>query len=260
MGKGSSAAKKAKAIHPAAPAGGGGPGTFRHVAGPLGGRETSVSDLHPQAPAGRYIVAVADSTTVTKSPPATATGTTTVKVENTSIADIDVSVEVLADGVSADISGAKTSFSNDEVEFQTPPSYRGHKRKDGTEIVDSLDGPYKIKGRITIQTVYGLTDKPSDASVYGRGTTVKDKADGNTTLGFHEYCHRQDYLSYLKSKPLPVFAGKPGMTVTAYKAAETAFLNAGKKYFKDMEADSYKKTDETGYPKSKCIKDGKCAR
>ena len=263
MGKSASSAKtKADTVHPAAPAGGGGPGKFRDVAGPLGAGAAPAFDAHPRAPAGRYVVAanvsaVAAATAATKAPPTTVTGTTRVKLEKTSSADIDVSVEVLPDATGADITGAKTTISGDGVTYSTP-GYSGHKRKDGTEVIDSLDGPYEIKGTITIQTVYGAGSKATDTSVYGRGTTAKDKADGNTSLGFHEYCHRQDYLGYLKSKPLPVFTGKAGMTATAYQAAATAFENAGKRYLKDMEAESKRKTDETGYKKSQCVKDGKC--
>ncbi|HZX47841.1 MAG TPA: hypothetical protein VFF47_01330 [Nitrospirota bacterium] len=170
---------------------------------------------------------------------------------------MDISVTILTDGANPEITGAKTSYDASGVTSGTP-GWSGHRRKDGAVVVDTLTGPYELKGTITIQTVYGPGAKSTDTSLYGRGTTPKDLADGNTTLGFHESCHREDYLGYLKTKPLPVFTGKARMTESDYASAQTAFKNAVDKYLKDMETASHSKTDEVGYKKSECIKDGKC--
>ena len=249
--------EKRDAIHPDAPAGGGGPGFFRDAADPS--RTDTAAPFHPRAPVARYVLAKAGATaSKTKPPPKTVPSTTAVKVETTSVADINVVVEVLGDGTDPTISGAKTSFDTSGVSWNTP-GYTGHRRKDGVEVITKLSGPYELKGKITIQTVYGPAARPDQTSLYGRGTTAKDKKDGNTTLGFHEHCHRQDYLKYLKDNPLPVFTGKAGMTVANYNKAVTRFDNALKKYFADMAATSEKKTDEVGDTKSQCKRDGKCA-
>jgi len=57
--------------------------------------------------------------------------------------------------------------------------------------------------RVTIQTTYTSIDAKEGESDYGRGTTPEDIAAGNTTLGFHESCHRSAYLEFIKTNPSP---------------------------------------------------------
>ena len=255
MGRNSPATNRPTSPAPAPRPGSGTPGTAGRVPGPLGTGKTPLAAVHPQAPAARYAAPVA-AAAATKAPPTTVVGTTSIKVESTAIADVDVSVEVLADGADPTITGAKTSADSTGV-VGTSPGYTA-RRKKKVEVVDKLAGPYQLKGKITIQTVYGSGATPSQTSLYGRGTTPKDLVDGNTSLGFHEFCHREDYLSYLKTKPLPAFGGKTGMTVAAYRRAQTAFRTALVKYFNEMGAASNRNTDEVGYQKTRCIRDGKC--
>jgi len=49
---------------------------------------------------------------------------------------------------------------------------------------------------------------------------------------------------------LPVFGGKIGMTVQQYDQAVAAFTESFDNYFKEMEKNSYRLTDEVGYKKS----------
>ncbi len=48
---------------------------------------------------------------------------------------------------------------------------------------------------ITIKTTYPSGSRPEQLSGYGRGTTLDDIRNGDSTLGFHESCHRRDYVA-----------------------------------------------------------------
>src|SRR5262249_28659708 len=72
---------------------------------------------------------------------------------------------------------------------------------------------------VKIMTRYKSKDSPTGMSAYGRGTTPQDKQDGNTSLGFHESCHRQDYLNFLGSNKVPMFGGKVGQTIAQWEKA-----------------------------------------
>jgi hypothetical protein len=191
-------------------------------------------------------------------PPATVPGKTTIKKSKTAQLDIDVAAEIIADGTSTDKSVVgHTSFTSDgawpdgsggTVFFQVP----GYSltQKGALTVIDKLNGPVEIKGVVKIQTVYGPGATATQDSAYGRGTTTEDEAAGNTTLGFHESCHRADYLTYLKTKAMPTFGGKVGQTEQQYGAAITTLSNAIAKYFTDMDTDSFQRTDEVGYKSS----------
>ncbi len=113
-------------------------------------------------------------------------------------------------------------------------------------VITVVKGPPPVT--ITIQTIYGAKTKPKDLSAYGRGTTVEDKAAGDVTLGFHESCHRNDYLAYVAANALPTFAGAKDMTVDDYKAEMQRYYDAVEAYRVAMLADSDVKTDEVGSP------------
>jgi len=83
-------------------------------------------------------------------------------------------------------------------------------------------------------------------------------ASDDTTLGFHESCHRADYLQYLRSNPLPAFSGRVGQRVSDFTSASERFNTAWEAYFPAMDAYSKQRTDEIGYTLSQCKADGKC--
>ena len=116
--------------------------------------------------------------------PATIPGKQIVKKSQTATEDIDLSVEVLADGTDATVSfSADTAFDAKSVRWNTPVfSY------DGKGLVTSLSGKVEIKGTIQIKTVYKPDAKPTDISGYGRGTTPDDIKAGDTSLGFSMNC------------------------------------------------------------------------
>ena len=193
-----------------------------------------------------------------QNPPATVPGKTTIKKSKTAQLDVDVAAEILADGTSTDASvvghtsytadGAWPDGSGGTVFFQVP----GYSltQKGALEVIDKLNGPVEIKGIVKILTVYGPNASATQDSAYGRGTTPPDESAGNITLGFHESCHRADFLTYLKTKALPVFGGKVGQTAQQYDLAIATFGTAVDKYFADMDKDSFLRTDEVGYKSS----------
>jgi hypothetical protein len=188
-----------------------------------------------------------------KPPPKTTLRKIVIKKSKTPQMDIDVHAEVLADTKNTKITGGETSFRPvgklSGNKLYSTPGYSWMK-KAGAKIVSKLSGPAEIKGTIKIQTAYNPKANPADKSEYGRGTTPEDEKSGNTSLGFHEYCHRNDYITYLQTKDFPTFTGKVGMTEHQYKQSLKSFVQAMDNYFKEMEKYSYRLTDEVGYKKS----------
>lgn len=79
------------------------------------------------------------------------------------------------------------------------------------------------------------------------------------TLGFHESCHRNDYVAYLGVHRLP---DPPklaiDMTVADFEKATAVFGKELKAYFKAMEAESVANTDEVGHCKSTWVRTRTC--
>ncbi len=241
-----------KASHPKAPAGGGGPGGFvtpgvENAKGPSMRRHA----LH------RSAVASGASGAKTKPPPTTTPERKKVLVRKTKSEDIEVYVEILEDSTSSEVqgNGARTTFNAESLTFETPAySYRP---KGGRNVVTAINGAFELRGTITIQTVYGLGAKATDQSSYGRGTTKKDKASGNTSLGFHESRHREDFLKFLRDNPLPKFTGRVGQTEASFQKAPAVLEKAFKRYWEEMEKYSERRTDETGIKRSTFLKSAK---
>ena len=98
----------------------------------------------------------------------------------------------------------------------------------------------------TIQTRYGTDERSSNPSAYGRGTTTDDVAAGNTTLGFHESRHGQDYIDYITANLPPTFTGTVGMRVRSFRAAITAYNSACRRYVRALNRLSLINTDCVG--------------
>jgi hypothetical protein len=258
---------------PKAPAGGGGTGGFR--SNNFLGKDVEADPLlpHPDSPAARYIALDAsekadiaqqlDAPAGTpppakkkpNAPPTTKTGTTNVFKEDTTELDINVDVEVQADGTGGtNATGAATDYDATGVKGVSP-SY-GWEEKNKKQIINKVVGKVQIKGTVTVQTTYGTDAKPEQLSAYGRGTTAADEANGDTTLGFHESCHRADYFTYFSNNALPTFTGAVGDEVAAFKKAQTDFTKAVKDYFDKVKPYSFNNTDEVGYKKSDFDKKG----
>ena len=172
-------------------------------------------------------------------PPATKPGTDTLN---------GIEVSKLADGTDGNIVGGYTTFNLDKG---TTP---GNNWTGPKKIISKLTGPPPVV-KATIQTVYAPNAKPADPSAYGRGTTVDDRCGGTITLGFHESCHRQDYLDFIGANAPPKFGGRVGMTEAEYQAAERTYFAACDAYLKKALSHSKQKTDEVGSPtKSQYLK------
>ena len=234
-------------ISPNAPAGGGGAGRFR-TAIPLGTDAPAIPALpEPNAPAARYLVTPDPdnaSGTATNPPPVTKTGTTPLKKLNDPSNDVDVDIEVLADGTNSSETGqAHTKL--DPTGLQT--HYPGF-QVDAKGKVSKLDGKFTQSGKVTIQIRYKPGTDKAAASAYGRGTKAEDKAAGNVSIGFHESCHVKDMLAWMKAHRLPAFKGKVGMTEAEFDQAKADHGAATDQYFKDASDASERLTDEIGSP------------
>jgi len=176
------------------------------------------------------------------------------KVKNTYI-DIEVYVNILSDVTTHDksVKGAHTKIKSKGAlsgsYFYGFPSYNWE-MNGSIKIITKINNPFRMKGTIEIKTTYGPKAKPNMDSGYGRGTTEDDEKHGNTSLGFHEYCHRNDYINYLNTKPLPTFTAHPGITEKKYIELCNGFVNNFNTYFENMEKYSERLTDEVGYKKS----------
>jgi len=182
----------------------------------------------------------------------TATSRSLLLSKKTDLQEIEVYVEILEDTTNPDLATgtAKTSFSPETVQLVMPEyEFVGHK-------ITKFDGKFELKGKITIQTAYGPGAKATDLSGYGRGTTPEDEKNGDVTLGFHESCHREDFLEYLRTHPFPEFSPRVGMLVVQYQAADRKFQSEFRKYPQDINDYSAKRTDEVGYKESQYDKYG----
>jgi hypothetical protein len=249
--------------HPDAPAGGGGPGRFRDANSFLNDDRLSETIRHTKTPSSRFWLAqanvgVASATGAMKAkkPPKTKVSTSTLVTLSTPEVDFDIEVRVLADRLNFGKIGAKVAQTRARPVGGVKQS-KGMKLQAQDGKVVGLTRKLVIKGSYRIQTRYGRKAKSTDVSVYGRGTTAQDKTSGNVTLGFHEWCHQQEYLDFFTNNPFPVFTGKIGMS-------EEDFLEAAEQFNNDFDAyvaalkSLGPNVDEVGYKKSQCIADGKC--
>lgn len=162
-------------------------------------------------------------------PPVTQPGT--IKING-----IDVTIK--ADGSDGSVVEANTDIKFDKGYI---PGYKF----DANKIVTELTGPVPTLSA-TIETLYASNVKPTDPSAYGRGTTPEDQSSGNTTIGFHESCHRQDFQDFIKNNTPPKFEGKVGMTKQQYEEAKQKYPKAVDAYLAKALKYSKDKTDEVG--------------
>ena len=121
------------------------------------------------------------------------------------------------------------------------PTYTGRGR---SRRVTSVSLSYTLY----IKTFFGTRASASDTSAYGRGTTAADIAAGNTSLGFHEGSHGQDYQDYIAQNPLPQFTLAVPATIRQYNAAMRTFNSEVSVYYADMSTHSETLTDLVGTP------------
>jgi len=225
---------------PDSPAGGGGPGHFRDADSFRADEKRWDTVRHAKAPAGRLEVATAAdaaSGAVKKSKaPKTKPFTKQIASQSGSEITLDVRVQVLADTMNDDTVERPSSA---DTRYETSPGLNefasaSYKTMDGK--ITAFTKKLVVRGSYIIRTHYRPGASPNDDSEYGRGTTPTDKASGNVTLGFHESCHRDEYVDYLTSKPYPKFTGKVGMTEEQFSTAVDEFADAVKAFNAGLDA------------------------
>lgn len=233
--------------HPNSLLGGGGPGFFRRISiAQLEPRQRSVQDgIQPDQ------LRRASVPTPANLPPITNPRSLGVlKSLEDNLYDVKIEALIIADDGGSG-SGAMTRFQGGN-EWSAPAF-----TQDNNQKITKFSGKFTWKGSITIQTLYAPGARSDQVSAYGRGTTEADVRDRNITLGFHESCHMDDYVSYLQSNKLP---DPPtlliGMTTKEYDQTTTAFSKKLIAYFKDMEKVSVTNTDEVGHRRSTWLRTG----
>jgi hypothetical protein len=191
-----------------------------------------------------------------KTPPTTKVSTSTLVKRSTPEVDFDIEVRVLADRHNIGNIGARSAQTRARPVGDVK-EFKGMELQTQDGKVVGLTRKLVIEGSYRIRTRYGRKAKATDVSGYGRGTTAQDKTSGNLTLGFHEWCHQQEYLNFFLNNPFPVFTGKIGMSVEDFLKAVDQFNNDFDSYdtaIKNLGPN----VDEVGYKKSQCKADGKC--
>jgi len=121
------------------------------------------------------------------------------------------------------------------------PSYTGTGRRKRVSSVS-------LSFTLYIKTYFGTRASSADTSAYGRGTTVDDIAAGNTSLGFHEGRHGQDYQDYIAQNPLPQITLAVPASIRDYNAAVKQFNREMRAYSASMGVYSHTNTDMVGTP------------
>jgi hypothetical protein len=226
-----------RVVHPDAPAGAGGPGLFR-LPGSTGTGGGSALLPHPDSPAAgdldprRLDAAQGEVEKEEKRLPPPV-----VDKESTQI------IQGMTVLLLPDLQGVEGMGSAKTLLDESEGGARYVHNKDTGKVVSVEVVPWKV----TIQTCYGTADANADAA-YGRGTTDDDKKAGRITLGFHESCHRDDLVAYLKQHAPPTFADMVGKTKVEADAEIARYKAASKAYFQAARANSEQVTDETGKP------------
>jgi hypothetical protein len=222
-------------VHPDARAGGGGPGYFRDASSFLD-EPSAVRQARSPAKRLRVAQAIAPAAAAkAQKPPSTVTLTKSLIAPKNAVIDFDVRVSVLADqhnSRSVPTNMGKTTVSLSGGLKRIPAmSWTTANGK-----IARITAKLIVRGVYSIRTSYGRGAKPKDVSLYGRGTTKADRASGNVSLGFHEWCHQQEYLNYLTTTPFPVFGGTVGMTEDEFLAAKEAFDSGWASFGDDLDA------------------------
>jgi Domain of unknown function (DUF4157) len=105
---------------------------------------------------------------------------------------------------------------------------------------------------ITIQTTYKPGANPTSTSLYGRGTTKKDKKSGHTTLRFHEGSHGSFVFSYLAKHKVPAFTGAVGQSIDKFVEAGEKYNEKVATYMEKLHAANEKAVDCTGTKDAAC--------
>lgn len=166
---------------------------------------------------------------------------------------VDITIEVLPDKVNPSIENSGTTrcaWKQGSVQFRAPEVaveiWRD--RWPQQKLVRSIRTPPQASATLTIQTSYKRRGVDRGRSGYGRGTTQEDKRNRNTSLGFHEWCHRMACIRYLQTQTLPEFSGSVGMKEPDFLKAWTNFMSEFRSLPSKIHAYSGQQVDEVGNP------------
>lgn len=226
-------------VHPAAPQGVGGPGAFRAPGVFASGGDDELLP-HPRSPAVKTVdpslVRQADELEAAKvvrqlPPKVAAESTETIR---------GMSVKLMKD-LSGDASAGDAI-----TDLRSKPAGKVTYQSDrpGGTVTSVNNG---LKWSVEIQTRYGA-GTPEGDSAYGRGTTKADKESGNVSLGFHESCHRSDFLNYLRNTPTPVLGAKKDQSTADADKAIAKYMSDWAGYFQTAKDQTILATDEVGDP------------
>lgn len=236
--------------HPASPAGAGGPGNFRSELS-LDPAASPDGLLHPNAPAARLafgfgpFLAPGGGGPIRKkiSPPVKPR---TLQAVRSTAVSLTINVKILEDTINASLPvPAKTFPAWQPWDVWTSPQITV--AADGT--VTAVTNQPAVTATLHVWTEFKTARMKKRRSAYGRGTTAKDRSDGNTTLEFHELCHQNDFIDFVTNVDnLPEFVGSTGMDAGLYRQLWTDFEHALLDLPRKMSARSAELTDEVGKP------------
>jgi len=200
-----------------------------------------------------FLYSVIVWTITAKTPPATpVTATSPIRVgqeRSDPQGKFNFEIHVLADNSNdpAVTAGAHTSIKLSRTDGKWESS-------GGTITIQEWPRIHKLE----IQTSYSAAAKPTDLSVYGRGTTDADILAKSISLGFHESKHREEAIKYIQQAKIPEFTGSSTtMEVSAFNKKLTEFKNAFTALNKQMMDQNDSVVDEVGYKLSQYDKDQK---
>ncbi len=251
-------------VHPDARAGGGGPGYFRDANSILNDDRLFGTVRHAKSPASRLrfaqtAVMLASAGTVgvnQKKPPKTKPLTKSLAKQSGREVNLDVRLLVLADKIN-DKNVADSSAKTRVMRSSGLENIVGIQWATSNGKITKITKKLIIRGTYTIRISYGRKSRPTLLALYGRGTTKQDKNKGDITLGFHEGCHRQEYLDYFTNNKIPTFTAKVGMSEVDFEA-EIEQFNLDFETFGQGILQLGPAVDEVGYKLSQCKAAGKC--
>ena len=247
--------------HPDSPRGSGGAGYVRIPGTVDGAGKLSVTVPQPNTLIGRNHVLSSDDETALENskkplpkknpPPRTKVESFSRKTaKNANNVAVDLTIKVLADANDHPAVATKTADTGVVKDTWTVHfDWADIVPDTAMKKVTAVTGINTLKGLIELQIRYGPGVKPEQKVAYGRGTTFKDKANGDITIGFHEHCHLDDWCDYLKTGKLPLqFKGKVGMSITEYQDKQIELEDAFELFIKTGDTQTHTNTDQVGNP------------
>jgi hypothetical protein len=247
--------------HADSPAGSGGTGFFA----PLGGSRTHPGTLGrgilfagPVASAGAPAAAAP-----AKPPPTTPVGKYDIWRLRIPSDQPQITIEVTLTVLSDTTGEIQGDHAETNLEWET--TFTGPDLDWEGKKVTKIKAPLEVTVAATMQTRYPEGLRPTAPSEYGRGTTTTDIANGDTSLGFHEWWHHEAVHAFTRSQLLrdrirlngvlvnadfPSLVGMKPDDVKKFGASLKTQLDA---YFNEAKRATGAPVDEVGIKKSEVL-------